>query len=216
MRLVSRAGAPKLGRTSVWGNAAVADSARQCVADTAKCATRPEQHAVNTNPANEVPAMHNTLPALHTRLLLVAALTIALGACTQHETRPPSASTTARPAHVARAKPAPAKPVPAKPAPAKPAAAPKAASTTSGAMATADKNLIDATTGIAECDDYLGNYKACHAVLGTPFTNIDAQLATLRASILDTARDQGVDAAKTKCVALVKQRDEALNGRSCK
>jgi hypothetical protein len=193
------------------GNAAVADGAHQCVAGTANRATRPKQQAVNTNPANEVPAMQSTFAVLHPRLLLAAALTIALGACTQHETRPPSASTTAKPAHVTKAKPAPAKPTPAKAA-----AAPKATTTTSGAMAAADKNLIDATTGIAECDDYLGNYKACHAVLGTQFTNIDAQLATLRASILDTARDQGVDAAKTKCLALVQQRDEALSGRNCK
>jgi hypothetical protein len=75
--------------------------------------------------------------------------------------------------------------------------------------------MLAAPTGIAECDDYLGNYKACHIVLATPFSNIDTQLAELRTNILNTVRDQGTEAARAKCVALVKQRDEALNGRSC-
>lgn len=155
--------------------------------------------------------MHSTFSVCHSRLLLVAAITIALGACAQHETRAPKASvsttsTAPKPAHATKAKPTPATPSP----------APKAAATTSGPMTAPDQNQLNAPTGIAECDDYLGNYKACHMVLATPFTDIDAQLTKVRTNILDTARDKGMEAARAKCIALVQQRDETLNGRSCK
>jgi hypothetical protein len=149
--------------------------------------------------------MHSTLAARNSRIALAVALAITLGACAKHETHPTQAptSTTSRaapkPAHVARAKPA--------------SAAPMAA--TDAAMATPHLNMLAAPTGIAECDDYLGNYKACHIVLATPFTDVDTQLAELRTNILNTVRDQGTEAARAKCVALVKQRNEALNGRNC-
>lgn len=154
--------------------------------------------------------MHKSL-SRNPRVVIGIALAFALAACHKTETRPqpqPSPATPSiapKPVHVSKPKPAPAKP----------ATAPKAA-TAHIPMVASEKNTIAAPTGIDECDDYLGNYKACHSVLGTQFTDIDAQLTTLRSSILDTARDQGVDAAKAKCEALVKQRDETLNGRSCK
>jgi hypothetical protein len=147
--------------------------------------------------------MKNPYAIRQSHLLVAAALSIALGACAQHEARPvhTSSSTTnsAKPAHTAKSKPTPAKAAP----------APKAA-------AGPDTNLIDAPTGIADCDDYLAHFKACHAVLGTKFNDIDAQLTIARASILDTGRDKGMDAAKAKCAVLVKQRDAALMGRTCK
>ena len=151
--------------------------------------------------------MQNPYAIHQSHLLVAAALSIALGACAQHEARPmhTSASTTSstssntRTAHTAKSKPTPARA----------ALAPKAASKP-------DTNLIDAPTGIADCDDLLANFKACHAVLGTKFNDIDVQLTIVRASILDTARDKGMDAAKAKCAVLVKQRDAALMGRTCK
>lgn len=154
--------------------------------------------------------MHDTFAIRHSRLLLAVALSIALGACAKHETRAPvsTTSTAPRPAHVVKAKPAPSKHV----------AATTAGTMTPGAAPAAgpDLNFVNEPTGIAECDDYLGNYSACHAVLGTAFTDPYTQLAKMRASILDTARDKGVDAARSKCVALVQQRDVELHGRRCK
>ena len=147
----------------------------------------------------------------HSSLLLAAALTIALGACAKHEVRPSKA-----PVSTTNTVPKPVHTMKARPAPMKPAAAPKAAVTTSGAMTASDQNVLDAPTGIAECDDYLGNYKACHAVLGTQFTNIDTQLTELRTNILDAARDKGMEAARGKCISLIQQRDVELKGRSCK
>jgi hypothetical protein len=151
--------------------------------------------------------MHSTLAIRNSRIALAVALAITLGACaTKHETRPsqePVSTTKAapKPVHVTKAKPS---------------AEAKGTAATDAAMAKPHMNMLAAPTGIAECDDYLGNYKACHAVLGTPFTNIDTQLAELRTSILDTVSSQGTEAARAKCVALVKQRDDALAGRSCK
>ena len=150
--------------------------------------------------------MRSTFAARNSRIALAVTLAITLGACTQHATHPSQApmstsSAPPKPAHVAKTRPAQV---------AKPAAVPQAA------MATNDKNMLDAPTGIAECDDYLGNYKACHAVLGTQFTNIDTQLTELRTNILDAARDKGMEAARAKCISLVQQRDVELKGRSCK
>jgi hypothetical protein len=164
-----------------------------------------------TKPCTQPPAsntdqggsMKNPHAIRQSHLLVAAALSIALGACAQHEARPvhTSTSTTSstRTAHTAKIKSTPAKAIPAP----KPVAAP-------------DTNLIDAPTGIADCDDYLAHFKACHAVLGTKFNDIDAQLTIARATVLDTARDKGMDAAKDKCAVLVKQRDAALMGRTCK
>ena len=155
--------------------------------------------------------MRSIFTARNSRIALAITLAITLGACAKHDMHPspaPRSTSNATPksVHVAKARHEPA---------IMPAAAPQAPMT-KAPMAATDKNMLDAPTGIAECDDYLGNYRACHAVLGTQFTNIDAQLTELRTNILDAARDKGMQAARAKCIALVQQRDEALKGRSCK
>ena len=141
--------------------------------------------------------------------LLIGAL--ALGACSDHKTKPEPAtshtvsSTTTTTTTSTSGKTRETTSTTATPAP------------KTGSRGTGKQAPLPESTGIAPCDEYLASYKSCHLAAGIYAPDqIDSRYDMMRTSLLRQSQDPDMrDQLSNRCASLATQLKEALHGKSC-
>ncbi|NID15254.1 hypothetical protein HBF32_07235 [Luteibacter yeojuensis] len=139
-----------------------------------------------------------------TRLIPILAGALALAACSDHKTRPDTATgrtatttttTTSAPANRS------------------------STSTTTPAPRSGSKKeaALPENTGIAACDEYLASYKSCHLAAGVYARDqIENRYELMRTSLLRQSQDPDMRGQlDARCTSLANQLKEALHGKSC-
>jgi hypothetical protein len=140
-----------------------------------------------------------------TRLIPLLAGALALAACSDHKTKPETATGRAVTATTTTTTSAPAKK--------------SSSGTTTSAPRSGSKKeaALPENTGIASCDEYLASYKSCHLAAGIYARDqIDSRYELMRTSLLRQSQDPDMRGQLgARCTSLASQLKEALHGKSC-